>query len=83
MKFLVIPEFWMPILTFNKHVDERRMKVVEMGGAQKLLDMLEVAKDDKTRKYALKALVALSHSGKFFKMKFLMHLSFYARILSG
>ncbi|KAH7675184.1 Armadillo-like helical-containing protein [Dioscorea alata] len=42
--------------------DERRMKVVEMGGAQKLLDMLEVAKDDKTRKYALKALVALSHS---------------------
>ncbi|KAM0943551.1 putative armadillo-like helical protein [Dioscorea sansibarensis] len=42
--------------------DERRMKVVEMGGAQKLLDMLEAAKDDKTRKYALKALVALSHS---------------------
>ncbi|KAJ0966393.1 hypothetical protein J5N97_027531 [Dioscorea zingiberensis] len=42
--------------------DERRMKVVEMGGAQKLLTMLEAAKDDKTRKYALKALVALSHA---------------------
>ncbi|KAG1348257.1 hypothetical protein COCNU_06G020860 [Cocos nucifera] len=42
--------------------DERRMKVVEMGGAQELLNMLEAAKDDKTRKQALKALVALSHS---------------------
>ncbi|XP_073107811.1 uncharacterized protein [Elaeis guineensis] len=42
--------------------DERRMKVVEMGGAQELLNMLEAAQDDKTRKQALKALVALSHS---------------------
>ncbi|XP_020589249.1 uncharacterized protein LOC110030715 [Phalaenopsis equestris] len=42
--------------------DERRMKVVEMGGAQDLLIMLEGAKDDKTRKEALKALLALSHS---------------------
>ncbi|KAJ6846732.1 uncharacterized protein M6B38_282995 [Iris pallida] len=42
--------------------DERRMKVVEMGGAQDLLNMLEAAKDDKTRKEALKALDALSHS---------------------
>ncbi|OAY85169.1 uncharacterized protein LOC109712902 [Ananas comosus] len=42
--------------------DERRMKVVEMGGAQELLNMLEGAKDDKTRKQALKALIALSHS---------------------
>ncbi|RRT46928.1 hypothetical protein B296_00037181 [Ensete ventricosum] len=43
-------------------IDERRMKVVEMGGAQDLLNMLKTAKDDKTRKQALKALVALSHS---------------------
>lgn len=42
--------------------DERRMKIVEMGGAQKLVNMLGVAKDDRTRKEALKALVALSHS---------------------
>ncbi|CAB87420.1 hypothetical protein [Arabidopsis thaliana] len=44
--------------------DERRMKVVEMGGAQELLHMLGSAKDDKTRKEALKALAALSKSGK-------------------
>lgn len=49
------------------HIDERRMKVVEMGGAQELLNMLEGAKDDKTRKQALKALIALSHSGESFK----------------
>ncbi|XP_058080610.1 uncharacterized protein LOC131228762 isoform X2 [Magnolia sinica] len=42
--------------------DERRMKIIDMGGAQKLLSMLEGAKDDCTRKEALKALVALSHS---------------------
>ncbi|KAK3149776.1 hypothetical protein QOZ80_3AG0222570 [Eleusine coracana subsp. coracana] len=42
--------------------DGRRMKVVEMGGAQELLNVLEGAKDDKTRKEALKALVALSKS---------------------
>ncbi|URE23732.1 hypothetical protein MUK42_17272 [Musa troglodytarum] len=42
--------------------DKRRMKVVEMGGAQDLLNMLKTAKDDKTRKQALKTLVALSHS---------------------
>ncbi|KAL0926439.1 hypothetical protein M5K25_002673 [Dendrobium thyrsiflorum] len=42
--------------------DERRIKVAEMGGAQDLLIMLETAKDDKTRKEALKALLALSHS---------------------
>ncbi|KAF8397001.1 hypothetical protein HHK36_018639 [Tetracentron sinense] len=42
--------------------DERRMRVVEMGGVQKLLNMLGAAKDDRTRKEALKALVALSHS---------------------
>ncbi|KAG5386218.1 hypothetical protein IGI04_037688 [Brassica rapa subsp. trilocularis] len=44
--------------------DERRMKVVELGGAQELLHMLGAAKDDKTRKEALKALAALSKSGK-------------------
>lgn len=40
------------------------MRVVERGGALHLLTMLETAKDDKTRKEALKALVALSHSGE-------------------
>ncbi|CAL4926561.1 unnamed protein product [Urochloa decumbens] len=44
--------------------DQRRMKVVEMGGAQELLNVLEGAKDDKTRKEALKTLVALSKSGR-------------------
>lgn len=40
------------------------MKVVEMGGAQELLHMLGSAKDNKTRKEALKAIAALSKSGK-------------------
>ncbi|XP_065050726.1 uncharacterized protein LOC135680612 isoform X2 [Musa acuminata AAA Group] len=47
---------------FFPYMDERRMKVVEMGGALDLLNMLKTAKDDKTRKQALKTLVALSHS---------------------
>ncbi|KAF7133439.1 hypothetical protein RHSIM_Rhsim09G0182800 [Rhododendron simsii] len=42
--------------------DERRKKIVEMGGAEELLNMLGAAKDDQTRKEALKALVALSPS---------------------
>ncbi|XP_019175754.1 PREDICTED: uncharacterized protein LOC109171077 [Ipomoea nil] len=42
--------------------DERRMKIIEMGGAQELLKMLEAAKDDRTRKEALKALFAISKS---------------------
>ncbi|BFG22936.1 hypothetical protein CerSpe_092100 [Prunus speciosa] len=42
--------------------DERRMKIVEMGGAQELVNMLVDAKDDRTRKEALKALSALSPS---------------------
>ncbi|XP_004307707.1 PREDICTED: uncharacterized protein LOC101296238 [Fragaria vesca subsp. vesca] len=42
--------------------DERRMKIVEMGGAQELINMLGNAKDDKTRKEALKALSAISQS---------------------
>ncbi|KAK3422689.1 uncharacterized protein LOC104454436 [Eucalyptus grandis] len=42
--------------------DERRMKIVEVGGAQELVNMLSNAKDDRTRKEALKALAALSNS---------------------
>ncbi|KAH0719604.1 hypothetical protein KY285_015635 [Solanum tuberosum] len=42
--------------------DERRMKIVEIGGAQHLLNMLESARDDRTRKEALKALFAISKS---------------------
>lgn len=42
--------------------DERRMKVLEMGGVQELVNMLGAAKDDRTRKEALKALLALSQS---------------------
>lgn len=51
-------------MQFFLYVDERRMKIVEMGGVQELLKMLEGAKDDRTRKEAFKALVALSHSGE-------------------
>lgn len=40
------------------------MKIVELGGVQELLKMLEAAKDDRTRKEAFKALVALSRSGE-------------------
>lgn len=54
------------MLFFFLLIDERRMKIVEMGGAQQLVNMLGVAKDDRTRKEALKALVALSHSGQRF-----------------
>ncbi|OAY38362.1 uncharacterized protein LOC110624703 [Manihot esculenta] len=42
--------------------DERRKKILELGGAQELVNMLENAKEDNTRIAALKALVALSHS---------------------
>ncbi|RDX97159.1 hypothetical protein CR513_20101, partial [Mucuna pruriens] len=42
--------------------DERRKTIVEMGGAKELLNMLSTAKDDRTRKAALHALDALSHS---------------------
>ncbi|KAL8218068.1 hypothetical protein R6Q57_021441 [Mikania cordata] len=42
--------------------DERRMKIVEMGGAKKLVEMLGAAKDDPTRKEALNAIVAIAHS---------------------
>lgn len=42
--------------------DERRKKILELGGAEELVNMLSTAKDDKTRKEALKALSALSGS---------------------
>ncbi|KAK4750151.1 hypothetical protein SAY87_027600 [Trapa incisa] len=42
--------------------DERRMKIVEMGGVEELLNMLANAKDDRTKKEALKALAAISSS---------------------
>ncbi|KAK7267823.1 hypothetical protein RIF29_20502 [Crotalaria pallida] len=44
--------------------DERRMKIVEIGGDKELLNMLSTAKDDGTRKAALASLDALSHSGQ-------------------
>ena len=49
-----------------EYVDERRMKIVEIGGGRELLKMLEGAKDDRTRKEALKALSAISWSGQTF-----------------
>ncbi|KAM7277506.1 hypothetical protein ACFE04_019372 [Oxalis oulophora] len=42
--------------------DDRRMKIIEMGGAQELVNMLAAATDDRTRKEALKALAALSNA---------------------
>ncbi|KVI04813.1 hypothetical protein Ccrd_016860 [Cynara cardunculus var. scolymus] len=42
--------------------DERRMKIVEMGGAQKLVDMLGAATDDRTRKEALNAIAAIARA---------------------
>ncbi|XP_050385887.1 uncharacterized protein LOC126802319 [Argentina anserina] len=42
--------------------DERRMKIVEIGGAKELVNMLGNAKDDSTRKEALRALSAISKS---------------------
>ncbi|XP_071690218.1 uncharacterized protein [Rutidosis leptorrhynchoides] len=42
--------------------DERRMKIVELGGAKKLVEMLGAATDDKTRKEALNAIVAIARS---------------------
>ncbi|CAH9126397.1 unnamed protein product [Cuscuta epithymum] len=42
--------------------DERRVRIIEMGGAEELVKMLEAAKDDRTRKEALKALFAISKS---------------------
>ncbi|KAG6765506.1 hypothetical protein POTOM_029551 [Populus tomentosa] len=49
-------------LIASSEIYERRMKIVEIGGDQELLIMLEAAKDDRTRKAALKALAALSQS---------------------
>ncbi|KAK1270553.1 hypothetical protein QJS04_geneDACA005904 [Acorus gramineus] len=47
---------------FLTYVDDRRNKILEMGGGQELLNMLQSAKDDRTRKAALKALVSLCRS---------------------
>ncbi|KAK3229877.1 hypothetical protein Dsin_001758 [Dipteronia sinensis] len=52
------------ICSFFSFKYERRMKIVEIGGAQELLNMLEAARDDRTRKEALKALAAISRSDK-------------------
>nr|XP_025622826.1 uncharacterized protein LOC112715291 isoform X1 [Arachis hypogaea] len=52
------------IFTSYSLKDERRMKILEMGGAKELLNMLSTAKDDRTRKAALEALAALSQSDK-------------------
>ncbi|KAF6134250.1 hypothetical protein GIB67_010049 [Kingdonia uniflora] len=38
------------------------MKVVELGDAHGLVNMLKAVKDDRARKEALRALVALSHT---------------------
>jgi hypothetical protein len=51
------------LLQLNNFGDERRMKVVEMGGAKELLNVLKADTDDKTCKEILNALVALSKSG--------------------
>ncbi|KAF3794970.1 hypothetical protein EJ110_NYTH04678 [Nymphaea thermarum] len=42
--------------------DERSTKIIEMGGIERLVTMLDGATDDRTRKAALKALNALSHT---------------------
>ncbi|KAF6171941.1 hypothetical protein GIB67_011838 [Kingdonia uniflora] len=42
--------------------DEKRIKVVELGGAHGLVNMLKAVKDDHTCMEALRALVALSYT---------------------
>ncbi|KAL4574980.1 hypothetical protein LXL04_021820 [Taraxacum kok-saghyz] len=44
------------------NLDERRMKIVELGGAKQLVEMLNGAKDDSTRKEALSAIIAIARS---------------------
>ncbi|KAF6140611.1 hypothetical protein GIB67_013904 [Kingdonia uniflora] len=46
---------------FKRMEHEKMMKVVELGGAHGLVNMLKAVKDDRTRKEALRELVALSH----------------------
>lgn len=41
------------------------MKIVEMGGAQKIVDMLSDAKDDAPRKEALNAIIVLARVGQY------------------
>ena len=47
------------------YLDEQRMKIVEMGGAQKIVDMLSDAKDDAPRKEALNAIIVLARVGQY------------------
>lgn len=55
---------WVSIQTFF-YLDEQRMKIVEMGGAQKIVDMLSDAKDDAQRKEALNAIIVLARVGQY------------------
>lgn len=52
------------------------MKIVEMGGAQKLVDMLGAAKDDSTRKEALNAIVAIARSGQHISLTLLYQFTY-------
>ncbi|KAB2628341.1 hypothetical protein D8674_033136 [Pyrus ussuriensis x Pyrus communis] len=64
--FLLKTELLQSIVDFgfdHPSEDEMRMKIVEMGDAQELVNMLGSTKDDSTRNEALKALTALSPSG--------------------
>ena len=55
---------WVFIQTFF-YLDEQRMKIVEMGGAQKIVDMLSDAKNDAPRKEALNAIIVLARVGQY------------------
>lgn len=64
--FISVKRSTISFLLLNKLIyflDERRMKIVEMGGAQKLVEVLGAATDDPTRKEALNAIVAIARSG--------------------
>ncbi|KAA3482029.1 P60-like protein [Gossypium australe] len=59
--------FSVPPLIFHENLselsrDRRRLKIVKIGGAQELLNMLVYAEDELTQKEALKALNAISKS---------------------
>ncbi|KAF6170549.1 hypothetical protein GIB67_031957, partial [Kingdonia uniflora] len=47
---------------FKRMEHEKRMQVVELGGAHGLINMLKAVKDDRTRKETLRALVALART---------------------
>ncbi|KAF6137991.1 hypothetical protein GIB67_041864 [Kingdonia uniflora] len=48
--------------------DEKRMKVVELGEAHGLVNLLKAVKDDRTRKEALRALVTCRSEFDFLAM---------------